>query len=127
MKSKYKSSVLVKNIFMKYESVFSYHPHPTYKIISSEKKENQTIVGWMIYYPDSNCMTLPDPKNLSIYGWMSSCFLFLFFWPLTCLPCCLSDCYEGYQVPLYAEQYSNYEPSAPFEEDIPIAYPIDSS
>ena len=46
--------------------------------------------------------TKPDPTNMSFTGWASVVVLTLIFWPLSCVPCCLSCSYPVYQRPVYS-------------------------
>jgi hypothetical protein len=107
------------------EPRFSRNKHPLLKIVQPDYiTTGKVIVGWWIFDPPSGCCTFPDPTNLSAMGWISSGILLIFFWPLMCMPCFLSGCYEGYQIPIYSDSVY-IEPSAPYKSDsIPIAYPI---
>lgn len=61
----------------------------------------QMVVGYYVYEKPRGCLTRPKPESLSFLGWASVVCLGFLFWPLMCVPCCLSACYEGYQVPVY--------------------------
>lgn len=111
---------------MSYHQIFSKTKHPTFKIVQPDNhiyNNGQVIIGWWIFYPPKGCCTLPDAGNLSVLGWISSGLFLILFWPLTCLPCFLSSCYEGYQIPVYSnsKEVIHVQPSAP---PIPIAYGV---
>ena len=83
---------------------FSLYRDPDLKIKYSEisLETVQTVIGWWIYDPpQSCCCSLPDLTQLSVWGWISSGFLLIVCWPLTCLPYFLSSCHERYQIPVY--------------------------
>ena len=83
--------------------VFSYTKHPTYRIIFPESvRSDDTITGWWIFHPPKGCVTTPRPGQLSTCGWISVMGLVLLFWPLSCVPCFFSGCYEGYQIPEFS-------------------------
>lgn len=61
----------------------------------------QVVVGYYVYEPPSSCLVSPKPGRLNGIGWFSVFLLTILFWPLSCLPCCIGSCYDGYQVPFY--------------------------
>lgn len=122
------------------EPVFSETRHPTYKIVyprRSSRDCERSIVGWWVFDPPEGCCTTPDPGELSLPGWLCTLLLALVFWPAACLPCCLSDCYEGYQIPVYSDRPQPPQPvvvvpivvppsapPAPGEDTLPVAQAI---
>ena len=61
----------------------------------------QVVIGYMVYEPPNSCVVSPNPGRMNGIGWFSVILLTIFFWPLSCVPCCMGACYDGYQVPVY--------------------------
>lgn len=102
---------------------FSKTKHPTYKVKCDLKhlKTGRQIKGWKIYETRRGECVSPDPFELTVDGWAQVICCFLFCFPCTCAPCCLSDNYDGYQIPIFEEYHPPVIPSAP---ELPIAIPI---
>lgn len=69
----------------------------------------QTVVGYMIYEAPQSFLTRPKPAKLNFVGWVSCTVLAFICWPLTCVPCCISCCYDSYQVPVYDKVPEQYQ------------------
>jgi len=98
---------------------FSLYKDPHLPIRCNEEsiQTGQTIIGWWIYDRPHDCFTYPDLTRLSVFGWISSGVLMLLCWPLMCLPCIFSKCYEGYQIPVYSDGYSPLPSAPPLQEN----------
>lgn len=68
-------------------------PHPT-----------EVIIGYEILneFPSKKYFVKPDPKRMNKVGWASVFLTFLFFWPVSCIPCCMTCSYSKCQRPVYA-------------------------
>jgi hypothetical protein len=82
---------------------FSPTPRISYTTIEPELPPlpGQKVIGYMIYEKPKGLFTEPNFNRLSSSGACCSIILLLFFWPLTCLPCCLSECQTDFQVIVY--------------------------
>lgn len=82
---------------------FSETPYPELPIVYPDNVvifPDTVIKGYWVYLPPStqSFFVVPDPSRLSMEGWFSSICFAVFFWPLSCMPCVLSSCYDGHQV-----------------------------
>ncbi|KAK9841324.1 hypothetical protein WJX74_003926 [Apatococcus lobatus] len=59
------------------------------------------LLGYEICQPESGCCKC---DGLSSVGMLSVILLLFFFFPLACLPCCMPECYEPYQRPVYGRR-----------------------
>lgn len=59
------------------------------------------LVGYQIYDTPQSILICPRVERLSCVGWMSSTLLCFTFPVLFFLPCIMSSCQSGYQVPVY--------------------------
>ena len=85
---------------------FSEDKHPLYTVIESTGAQTgQVIRGWHIYDPPEGWITTPNPERLSGCGMVSVLVLLFVFWPISCIPCCCSAAYNGFQVPVYENAY----------------------
>ena len=99
---------------------FSRSKHPYYKVVYPTNIDFDYIIdGWWIKDEPSGFMTTPDPCSLSTCGYIQVFLCALIFWPCSCLPCFLSDNYNGYQTPNIVKVKNS--------NTIPIAIPIATS
>jgi hypothetical protein len=65
-------------------------------------KPGQVLQGYRVVQRPSDVFTTPKPQKMTSIGWVSFIGLALIFWPVSCIPCCLSCSYpEMYQYPVY--------------------------
>jgi hypothetical protein len=76
--------------------------HPHYPILGPLRNDKR-IVGWWIHDPPNTIFTLPNPKRLSVKGWIQFGICCTMLLPCSFLPCFLSFNYEGYQCPVYED------------------------
>jgi len=57
---------------------------------------HQQIVGYQVIEPAGGCSC-----DLRLEGWLVVIILLIIFWPLAWIPCCMPECFQRYQVPIY--------------------------
>jgi len=68
----------------------------------------EILLGYKIIYGDNAPLFVkPKPDRMSTLGWICVILGVIIFWPLSCIPCCLSYSYTECQVPVYGEPYYN--------------------
>lgn len=70
------------------------------------------IIGYQVVQPQESCSC-----DLKIEGWLVVLILLLVFPCVACIPCCMPDCFQSYQVPVYGPPGSTMQP-------IPVAQPV---
>jgi hypothetical protein len=60
------------------------------------------LIGYELIKPSKKFFMKPDPAKIRTRGWAVIALSVLFFWPVMCVPCCMSWSYQEYQVPVYA-------------------------
>lgn len=107
---------------------YSLTKHPYYRVIyPSEANTGESIRGWWIRDEPSGLCTVPNPCEMNSCGWIQTFFCFLFFWPCSPVPCCLSANYDGYQIPDFerpVRRYKIYNVNQKETSTIPIATPV---
>jgi len=67
--------------------------------------------GFKIVNSQGRVFRKPEPKDMNRFGCSLMFLLCLFFWPISCLPCCLTCSYDKHQSPIYTDNtgrsYSN--------------------
>ncbi|KAK9852571.1 hypothetical protein WJX84_009647 [Apatococcus fuscideae] len=56
------------------------------------------LLGYEVSQPETGCC---KTEGLSALGWIAVILLFFIFFPVMCVPCCMPECYEQYQRPVY--------------------------
>jgi hypothetical protein len=83
---------------------------PEYEPIPGE-----ILLGYRIVYgQDTPLFVKPRPKRMNTLGWVSVVIGLIFFWPVSCVPCCLSYSYSESQQPVYG--FPRYLSEKPEEE-----------
>jgi hypothetical protein len=84
-------------------TTFYTHPIPGIPIYPPENAPSPTdhLVGYRLVKAPATIFCKPDPRKMTSMGWLSVALTGLIFWPLSCVPCCLSSAYGDYQVPVY--------------------------
>jgi hypothetical protein len=59
------------------------------------------VIGYRLVAPPPGVWCKPEPFAMGWRGWVSAGVLAIVFWPLSCLPCCMTCSYSPYQVPVY--------------------------
>lgn len=70
------------------------------------------ITGYQIVHPQGCCSC-----DLKTNGWLVVSILLVLFPCVACIPCCLDDCFQTYQVPVYG-------PPGSAPPSVPIAFPV---
>lgn len=86
-----------------YMTTFSATPFKNIPIISDDHASGN-IIGYQLVPGPSGVFCKPTPERIACHGWLAIIGLALVFWPLTCVPCCMSCSYSAYQVPVYDEK-----------------------
>lgn len=82
-------------------SVFK-DPIPGIPIIATTTpKADEVLVGYRLVEPPSGIVCKPDPTKLAWHGWASVALLAVLFWPVSCVPCCMTCSYKAYQKPVF--------------------------
>ena len=63
----------------------------------------EVVVGYKIIEVKDNLFVRPRPSKMNMTGWISVVVCAICFWPVSCIPCCLSCSYSRYQVPVYGD------------------------
>jgi len=67
-----------------------------------EPLPGEILLGYrIIYRQDTLKCVNPRPKRMNTIGWASVIIGLIFFWPVSCIPCCLSYSYYESQQPVY--------------------------
>jgi len=67
-----------------------------------ESLPGEILLGYRIVYGNDNLKWVnPRPKRMNTIGWVSVIVGLIFFWPVSCIPCCLSYSYSESQQPVY--------------------------
>lgn len=84
-------------------------------VVGLEIREPETVpepgdvlLGYRVISMPKSTFTKPEPKKLGATGWISVALLAIIFWPVSCVPCCISACYPSYQLPVYGKGDANY-------------------
>lgn len=64
---------------------------------------DEVVVGYRIVESSDNLLVKPRPSKMNMTGWISVVVCAICFWPVSCVPCCLSCSYSRYQVPVYGK------------------------
>jgi len=70
------------------------------------------ITGYQVVQPTESCSC-----DLKLEGWLVVIILLFFFPCVACIPCCLPECFQSHQVPIYG-------PPGSTPPSIPIATPV---
>ena len=63
---------------------------------------NDILVGYEVVRPHKlGFLTKPKPKRMNIVGWVAVAAATVLFFPVMCVPCCMSCSYSEYQRPVY--------------------------
>ena len=79
-------------------------PVPGIPIVEPETvpHPNDILVGYEIVRPRKlGFLTKPRPKRMNIVGWAAVAAATVLFFPVMCVPCCISCSYSEYQRPVY--------------------------
>lgn len=79
-------------------------PVPGIPIVEPETipHPNDVLVGYEVVRPHKlGFLTKPRPKRMNIVGWVAVAAATVLFFPVMCVPCCLSCSYSEYQRPVY--------------------------
>lgn len=68
---------------------------------------NDKLIGYRIVYAPKGIFCKPKPKKIGYFGWINIALLAILFWPVSCLPCCMSCSYSDYQIPIYTVYTDN--------------------
>jgi len=68
----------------------------------------QQIVGYQVIEPQGGCSC-----DLKLEGWLVVIILLIIFWPLAWIPCCMPECFQRYQVPVYGAPGQSVPVAAP--------------
>lgn len=67
-----------------------------------EPLPGEILLGYRIVYGHDKLKWVnPIPKRMNTIGWVSVIVGLIFFWPVSCIPCCLSYSYPESQQPVY--------------------------
>lgn len=69
----------------------------------------QQIVGYQLVEPDTGCSA-----DLKLEGWLVVLILVLVFPCVAWIPCCIPDCFQRYQVPVYGNVGQGVPTAAPY-------------
>ena len=69
-------------------------------------KPTDEIIGYRVIYAPKGFFCKPDPAKITSCGWINIAFITILFWPLACIPCCLTSSYMDYQIPVYGSTLS---------------------
>ena len=62
------------------------------------------LLGYKIIEKEAGMFRHPAPSDMTMCGWLSVGVLAIIFWPISCLPCCMTCAYpDSYQVPVYGQ------------------------
>lgn len=68
----------------------------------NEPLPGEVLLGYRILYGNNKPLFIkPRPNRMNTLGWVSVVLGFMFFFPITCIPCCLSCSYSECQQPIY--------------------------
>merc|ERR1711959_440528 len=75
-------------------------PFPGLKINKPDRlpQQGEVVIRYEVREPEAGCCKCSD---LTQSGLIAVVALVLICWPLSCIPCCMKRCHEGYQVPVY--------------------------
>ena len=60
------------------------------------------LLGYKVIEKESGMFRHPSPSDMTMCGWLSVGVLAIIFWPISCVPCCMTFAYpDTYQVPVY--------------------------
>ena len=68
---------------------------------TSPPLSGQRVIGYNVYPVADSCFVTPCQRPMNLCGTFSTVFLFIFCWPVFCLPMCFGCSYSGFQVPVY--------------------------
>merc|ERR1711976_991554 len=89
-------------------------PYPGIPVrrLKQKPQPGQVLVRYEIVRANPGCL---EYDTLSTTGWVSTVIAALCLWPLICVPCCLRESHETYQVAIWGD------PS-----DLPPGYTVDA-
>ena len=79
-------------------------PVPGIPIVEPETipRPDDVLVGYEVVRPHKlGFLTKPKPKRMNIVGWVAVAAATVLFFPVMCVPCCMSFSYSDYQRPVY--------------------------
>jgi hypothetical protein len=68
-------------------------------------KPTDHIIGYRVVYAPAGVFCKPEPSKITTCGWLNIGILIVLFWPISCIPCCITSSYSDYQVPVYGSKY----------------------
>lgn len=90
-------------------------------------ENGEVVIGYELLYDDSNGSLFTDkinPKRMNNAGWISVVLCFFCFFPLTCVPCCMTCSYTTCQRPVYGQPKVILFATPEIIETIPEVLPV---
>uniref|UniRef100_A0A7S1X7S3 LITAF domain-containing protein n=1 Tax=Tetraselmis chuii TaxID=63592 RepID=A0A7S1X7S3_9CHLO len=85
---------------------------------SKAPKAGEVVIRYDVRDGKSGCCECGDLKPI---GWVAVVLLLVFFFPFAWIPCCIRECHERYQEPVYGPQ------SATPHHNVPVGVPVGGS
>jgi hypothetical protein len=86
------------------------YPNPIPGILIGEPETipgiDDVLIGYKLLRAPTGYLVQPSPLKMNTRGWLGVVALAVLFWPISCVPCCLSCSYTDIQIPVYEKPVS---------------------